>query len=142
MDAIRMFVSSGLGSCGFALLLNAPRRALPAAGLIGATGYLIYWLLLQTGWKDPMAMFAGCLAASLLAHLAARRMHMIATIFITAAIIPCVPGLGLYQCMSLLARGDSAAGLHTGISAMANIVMIALAIGLSAYLDRIFHKRA
>ena len=136
MQGAVIFLSSFVGTMGFALLLQAPRKAWLPSSLIGGLGYTIYWGLLQAGWSDPTAIFAGVLIASVLAQLAARHMRMIATIFVTLAIIPCVPGLGLYRCMSYLGQGMNAQGLHEGVNAMISIGMIALALGVGSFAAR------
>lgn len=133
---LQVLAGSFVGTLGFAVLLHAPRRAWLPSGAIGALGYTLYWGLMQLGWGEPASMFVGVLLASLLAHLAARRMRMIATIFVTLSIIPCVPGLGLYRCMALLGQGMSAEGVCVGVDAMTSIVMIALALGVSSFLTR------
>ena len=128
--------ASFLGTLGFGVLLHAPRKSLILGSLLGALGYGIYWGIAQAGGSQGFAMFMGALGASLLAQVAARRMRMIATIFITLSIIPLVPGLGLYRCMSYLAQGQSALGVQEGVSAMTNILMIALGVSVGAFLYR------
>ena len=59
---------------------------------------------------------------------------MIATLFITIAILPLVPGLGLYRAMSVVAQGQTGAGLAIAASTMASILMIALGIGCGSQL--------
>ncbi|MBQ8536070.1 MAG: threonine/serine exporter family protein [Clostridia bacterium] len=133
-------LSSFFGTLGFGILLKAPRRSLGWASAIGAAGYGAYWLVLFYGGSDLLGMFIGALIASLLAQWAARKLKMIVTVFITPAIIPLVPGLGLYQCMSYLAQGQSALGGQTGIHAMMNVLMIALGIGLGSIWPHRRHK--
>lgn len=126
-------LSSFFGTLFFGVLLKAPRRALVAASAIGAAGYGLYWLCMYYGSSEYLAMFVGSLISSVLAQLAARKLKMIVTVFITLAIIPLVPGIGLYRCMSYLAQGQSALGGQTGIHAMMNILMIALGVGLGSF---------
>lgn len=135
-ELIRALVTSFVGTLGFAALLHAPRRAWLPASLIGGVGYLLYFALMQLGLSDPTSIFVGSLLASLLAQLAARKMRMIATIFVTLSIISFVPGLGLYRCMALLAEGQSDLGLKAGVAAMTSIVMIALGLGVGSFLFR------
>ena len=132
----RMFLSAFLGTLGFALLLHAPRRAWLPASAIGAAAYTIYWVLEQSGMTLPASIFLGALAGSMMAQGCARKMRMIATIFVTLSIVAMVPGLGLYRCMALLAQGENAAGVRTGVEAMTTIVMIALGIGVGNFLFR------
>ena len=59
---------------------------------------------------------------------------MIATVFVTIAILPLVPGLGLYRAMSALATGDMSLAASMAAHTMALILMIALGIGLGSAL--------
>lgn len=136
LDLIRIFLSSFLGTLGFALLLHAPRKAWIPASLIGGVSYTLYIALLEAGSHQTVAMFAGALAGSLLAQFCARRMRMIATIFLTLSIVSLVPGLGLYRCMEHLGAGRNALGLQTGVTAMIDIMMIALGVGVGSLLFR------
>ena len=136
LSAVRIFFSAFFGTMGFALLLHAPKRAWLPASVIGAAAYTLYWLLEQAGMSMPPSIFIGALAGSMLAQGCARRMRMIATIFVTLSIVALVPGLGLYRCMALLAQGENAAGLRTGVEAMTTILMIALGVGVGSFLFR------
>ena len=136
LGTARMFISAFLGTLGFALLLHAPRRAWLPASVIGAMAYALYWVLEQAGLGMPASIFIGALAGSMLAQGCARKMRMIATIFITLSIVAMVPGLGLYRCIALLAQGENAAGVRTGVQAMTTIVMIALGLGVGSFLFR------
>lgn len=136
LGAAKMFLAAFLGTMGFALLLHAPKRAWLPASTIGAAAYTLYWVLNQAGISMPMSIFIGALAGSLMAQGCARKMRMIATIFITLSIVAMVPGLGLYRCMSLLAQGENAKGVRSGVEAMTTIVMIALGIGVGNFLFR------
>ena len=136
LGAVRMFLSALVGTLGFALLLHAPRRSWLPASVIGAVAYTLYWVLHQAGVSMPLSIFIGALAGSMLAQFCARNMRMIATIFITLSIVAMVPGLGLYRCMALLAQGENAAGVRTGVEAMTTILMIALGLGVGNFLFR------
>ena len=135
------FLWAALGSLGMLVIVQAPRRSWPIAGLIAGLGYVLYDGLTALGLTAPLPVFLGCLAGCLLAQWAARRTRMIVSIYITAAVIPSVPGLGLYQCMSLLGEGNSTAGLEAGAAAMEDILVIALAIAISGYIARLAVRR-
>ena len=123
-------IGSFFGSLGFGILLQAPKRSLFVASLIGSVSYGLYWMLVQLGAAELLAMFVGAALGAILAQYAARRMRMIATIFITIAIIPLVPGLALCRCMTYIAQGESALGAQVGLNAMQDILMIALGISV------------
>lgn len=131
-----MFLSSALGTLGFAVLIQAPRKAWIPAGLIGGASYALYTVLFELGANEPAAIFTAALMGSLLAQFCARRMRMIATIFISLSIVSLVPGLGLYRCMSLLAQGQNSAGLQTGVAAMMSFLMITLGLAVGSFLFR------
>ena len=70
----------------------------------------------------------------------ARRMQMIASIFVLLAMIPLVPGLGLYRCMHYLAQEMYSAGANAGVRAMVDVVMIALGIAVGSYAFRLIAR--
>lgn len=129
-----LLASSLLAGGGFGALLYAPRKAIIWGGLLGSAGYLCYWAAMECGVAETAAMFIGALVAALGAQIAARRLKMIATVFVTIAILPLVPGVGLYRAMSALATGDMMAGASIAVHTMALILMIALGIGLGTAL--------
>ena len=88
-----------------------------------------------------MAIFAGSLFGALAGLLCARRMKIIGTVFLMSAIVPVVPGLGLYRMMAALGQGQLAAGAELGISAMITVAMIALGVGAGAFADRVIWSR-
>jgi len=135
-ETIVIFLSSTLAGAGFGGLLYAPRKALLWGGLLGGVGFTAYWLAMQAGAGETAAMFVGALIASMGAQLSARRLKMIATVFVTIAIIPLVPGLGLYRAMRAFAQGQTALGASTLAHAMALVVMIALGIAIGAALKK------
>ena len=142
LKAIVVFLSAFVGTFGFALLLQAPRKAWLPASAIGGVAYLLYWALLQTGMYEPMAIFIGALLGSVLGQYMARRMQMIASIFVLLSMIPLVPGLGLYRCMHFLAQEMYSAGADAGVRAMVDVVMIALGLAVGNFIFRMIVRAA
>ena len=136
-----IFLSSAVGTYGFAIFMHAPKRAWLPASIIGGVSYALYWALLQFGTYEPLAIFLGALLGSVLGQVCARKMCMIASIFILLAMIPLVPGLGLYRCMAFLAQGMYSAGVKAGVGAMVDIVMIASGLGVGSYFFRLFGRK-
>lgn len=137
-----IMVASFVGNFGFAILLHAPKKACIPASVIGGAAYGLYWALILLGVSEPGAIFCGALLGSLLAQWCARRMRMIGTIFVTLSIVSLVPGLGLYRFMALLGQHENALGLQVGVTAMLDIGMIALGIGVGSFLFRMVAGRA
>lgn len=140
-QGIIIFLASSVGTFGFAIFMHAPKRAWLSASLTGGVAYLTYWALLQFSIYGPLAMFIAALVGSLLGQYCARRMRMIATIFLLLGMIPLVPGLGLYRCMSFLAQEMYSEGADAGVRAMVDIVMIAFGLGMGSYVFRMFTPR-
>ena len=136
LQGLIKLVSSFIGTLGFAIFMHAPRKAWLPASAIGGAAYLLYWSLLQLGMYEPLAIFIGALLCSILGQYCARRMQMIATIFVLLSMIPLVPGLGLYRCMHFLAQEMYSAGADAGVRAMVDVVMIALGLAVGSYLFR------
>lgn len=134
-------ISSFVGTLGFAIFMHAPKRAWLPASAIGGVAYLVYWALQEFGVAEPMAIFIGALLGSILGQYLARRMRMIASIFILLSMIPLVPGLGLYRCMHYLAQEMYGAGADAGVRAMVDIVMIALGLAVGNFIFRAFLPR-
>ena len=139
-DGFIILTSSFVGTLGFAIFMHAPKRAWLPASAIGGVAYFLYWLLMQFGIYEPTAIFIGALLGSVLGQYCARRMRMIASIFVLLAMIPLVPGVGLYRCMHYLAQEMYGAGADAGVRAMVDVVMIALGLAVGSYVCRLVFR--
>ena len=138
---IRAVLGAFFGTVGFAMLVHTPKRAWFVSGLIASLSYLIYWPMSFLNLPEPMAIFIGSLFGSLTGLLCARRMKIIGTVFLMSAVVPVVPGLGLYRMMAALGRGQLSVGARTGVQAMITVAMIALGLGAGAFIDRVLWSR-
>jgi len=140
-EILRAVFGALIGTMGFAMLVHVPRRALPVTGLIAALSYLVYWGALRIGLSDPTSIFLGSLFGSVTGQFCARKLKIIGTVFLMSAIVPVVPGLGLYRMMAFLGQNKISEGAGMGIQAMITIAMIALGLGAGAVVTRIAHPR-
>lgn len=139
---LRAILGAFFGTVGFAMLVHVPRRAWLVSGLVASLSYLVYWGLTCLGISDSAAIFAGSLFGSLVGLLCARIMKIIGTVFLMSAVVPTVPGLGLYRMMAALGQGQIASGAELGIRAMITVAMIALGVGAGAFADRVLWSRS
>lgn len=139
---LRSVFGAFFGAVGFAMLVHIPKRAWLVSGLVASLSYMIYWFMSFLSLPDPMAIFIGSLFGSLSGLLCARRMKIIGTVFLMSAVVPVVPGLGLYRMMAALGQGQIAAGAKTGIQAMITVAMIALGLSAGAFADRLIWSRS
>ncbi len=141
LQVLLLALGAFLGSLGFAVLVQTPRRSWIPASLIGMGAYMVCFLLGELGLPNAAAIFCGTMAGSLSAMLCARRMKMISTIFMMLSIVPFVPGLGLYRCMHYLGGGFTTLGARAGIVAMTTIAMIVIGQGVGSFLYRSLTKK-
>ena len=134
---LRAVFGAFVGAAGFAMLVHVPGRAWFMSGVIASFSYLLYWFMTYLGLADPMSIFIGSLFGSLAGLLCARKMKIIGTVYLMSAVVPVVPGLGLYRMMAALGRQQLAAGAMTGLQAMITVAMIALGLGAGAFVDRV-----
>lgn len=135
-ELIRALLTSFFGTMGFCAILQVPRQSVLPASCVGSLTYLIYWLLMQWGIGDSYAVFIASVFGSLSAQILARRLRMISTIFVLMAIVPAVPGLGLYRFMAKLGAGEYSGAAATGVDAMITILGISLGVALGSILFR------
>lgn len=113
----------------FALIMNSPKKVLFHSSIIASIGYMVYFLCVNTG-KIKLGFFMGTLIIVCLGEIMARKVKMPATIFIFPALIPIVPGLGLYQTMLAFVQDDIFDALKIGVDAILNIGSMAVAMTL------------
>ena len=141
-EILRAAAGTFFGALGFAMLVHVPGRALLPSGLIASFSYLVYWAFLRLGLSDPTSIFLGSFFGSLAGQFCARRIRIIGTVFLMSAVVPVVPGLGLYRMMAFLGQNRIAEGANMGIRAMITIAMIALGLGAGSLADRLLHSRS
>ena len=135
------FAGVALTSGLFALWAYAdlPTIALSAAtGVLGWTGYTV---MIHSGAAEVPANAVGALAAALVATLIVRRTSIPGFALISAALLPLVPGLSLYNGLLEIvgtspATADTAAGSSTLALAVSVALGIAAGASLGTYLGR------
>ena len=133
-----------LGSIGFAVFLKMKGKQIVLAGIGGAVPWLVY--LLMQNYID--GYFVPYLIASIFVGIYAEIMARVnkapATIFLTAAAVPLIPGGSLYYTMLGIVEKDSAAFSENGIAALTIALAISLGfviVALSNKYINIFLKR-
>ncbi len=118
------------GSMGFALLFGLPRRYLFAASLGGLLAWGVY--LLADGFLHA-AFLSNLLAAAFSILYAEALAHLLkcpATLFLTPAILPLVPGGSLYETMSHVVRGETELARSCGTATLSTALAIAVGISI------------
>ncbi len=93
---IIQFVMSMAGTIGFAVLFYAPVRDIIWCGLVGASGWIIYFLLETHGSNMIVATTAGAIVLTIFARILATIRKKPVTVYLVTGIFPLVPGSGIY----------------------------------------------
>lgn len=130
-------ISCALAAFFFALLLNQPRKTMLFSALFAGLGYGIFLMLGQS----TLGYFCATLFIGVACEICARLMKKISTLFITSALIPLVPGVGLYRTMRYLVQGEYHMAISCGTDTLMGICAIALGITISSVLFANIRKR-
>lgn len=128
MSIYMQFAACFVATMFFSILLNQPSKTMVFSGLIGTAGYVVFVLLSQT----TMAYFFGTLIIAILCEIAARLLKKTSTLFLISALIPIVPGVGLYRTMRYLVENNMSMAAQVGSETLMGVCAIALAITVSS----------
>lgn len=126
--------SAFVGSLGFAIFLNMKGRQIWLAGAGGAVTWLIYLICAEYMEGIFLPYFIAAIFVAFYAEGMARFNRAPATIFLTAAAIPLIPGGSLYYTMAGIVNGDKVLAESSGMAA----ITIALAIASAFVFVSIF----
>lgn len=125
---IKAGISAFLASIGFGILFNIRGKRLILAGLTGAIGGILYKYFLFLGMSELVSNFAGALGLALFGEIFARVCKTPVTTFIVCALIPLVPGGGMYYTMLEVIQGDVQEALSKGLQTLSIAGVLALGI--------------
>lgn len=123
------FFFAFLATAAFGILFQGPKRILVQSGVIGGIGWVLFITLKSAfALHSFAANFLASLVIALLSEMAARIFKQPVTVFNVPAIIPLVPGLGMYRGMHYILNGSVSYG--TEVLTGAALDSCAIAIGL------------
>lgn len=123
---IVQLIAAFIGSIGFALMLKIRGRQILYAGIGGLVTWGIYLAAFAQLQSDFQSNLIAAVFVAVYAEVMARVNKAPATIFLTAAAVPLIPGGKLYYTMYGLVSKDEQLFVDSGTSCL----MIALAISL------------
>jgi len=116
------------GAFAFALVFNIPKNKLLFSAIGGFLGQLIYVLFQLIISNDVALYFLATIGFSLYAEIMARVTKSPTTLYLAVALIPLVPGGGVYYTMVYLLAGNIDLGITTGLHTLG--ISGALAMGI------------
>ena len=138
-------MSAFLGSIGFAIILKIKGKQIVYAGIGGLVTWLIYLLTFEELHSDFTCNLIVAVFVAVYAEVMARINKAPATIFLTAAAVPLIPGGKLYYTMYGIVSENRQMFEENGTSAI--IIALAISLGFVAvavvnkYLNRLKHFR-
>lgn len=123
---ITQILAATVGSLGFAIFLKMKGKQIVMAGIGGAVTWTVCLICQQYIGGNFIPYFIASIFVAVYAEAMARINRAPATIFLTAAAVPLIPGGSLYYTMAGLVNGDEVMFAESGSAA----VTIALAISL------------
>lgn len=136
MLAAQQMLLCTVASASTSILLNVPRRALTACGLMGTAAFFAAGWFGDHGASPLAANFLAALIVAVLAEITARLMRLPVSIFTVPGVIPLVPGVTAYKAMFAFVQDQYDAGNSLAISA----VLLAAAISAGLVMGgSIFH---
>ena len=119
-------IAAFVGSIGFAIILKIKGRQILYAGIGGMLTWCVYLVCYNMMESYFWANLVAAMFVAFFAEIMARVNKAPATIFLTAAAVPLIPGRNLYYTMFGIVAGDLPMAGVNGVTAG----IIALAIGL------------
>lgn len=133
-------LSAFIASFAFGIVFNIKGKNLFFSALCGALGWFIYKFSLRLGVSDTTSLFLAAVGLSIYSEVFARILKTPVTTFVIAALIPLVPGGGMYYTMVEAITGNVMKSLETGIKTLASAGALALGIILVSTLTKTLIK--
>ena len=121
-------LSAFVASLTFGVIFNIPKSELTHCGFIGAIGWATFEILSPFFSTDVAPIFAGTLMVTILSRIFSRRRKTITTIYLTAGIIPFVPGAGIYTTMYHIIYDQPTQAVNAGVQTLNIAGVIAMGI--------------
>ena len=117
-----------IGTLGFGLMFNMHGRGIPFALLGSVISWPVCVLAMRLGVSEPVAYLIGAAASSFYAEIMARIRKFPATSYLMCALVPLIPGSGIYYTMDFIRRGMLQEAYNKGMATAA--IAGAMAVGV------------
>jgi uncharacterized membrane protein YjjB (DUF3815 family) len=132
-----------IATLGFGIIFNIKGKKLFFAALGGAISWFFYSLSLELKFSSISSLFISSLIFSTYCEILARILKTPVTTLVICALIPLVPGGGMYYTMLEIITGDINKALELGINALASAGTLALGVIFVSTITKLIvsHKR-
>ena len=129
-----------LSSLGFGILFNIRGKNLIIASIGGGLGWFAYLLISNLQPSISFSLFIASMVVSIYSEIMARIYKNPVTMFVICAIIPLVPGGGMYYATLEAVKGNFDASLSKGVVTLFSAGAIAIGIVFVSSISTIFKK--
>lgn len=132
---------SFVGTIGFAIMYNVPKKYYIACGFTGMAGWMMYYFInVQRDLSTTVASFFGALVVVLISRMLTVRLKCPITLFLISGILPLVPGAGIYNTVYYLVTNQLASAALKGIESLKIAFAIVMGIVIVVSIPRdVFH---
>lgn len=125
----------------FCILFSAPRRSIIYSSLIAAASWLLYDVIKFHQLNELIGYFCSVLLIGFLSEWGARHYKMPSIIILFPALIPYIPGVGIYNAMFYMVTNDYDMFLTTLVQTLLIAATIALAVTVANLFFIVKHDR-
>ncbi len=127
-------------SLGFGIIFNIRGKKLYFAALGGSIGWLIYSLSLLVV-PSIYALTLSAIGFSVYSEIMARILKSPITLFVICALIPLVPGGGMYYTMLYILQDNLTMAIETGIQAISDAGSLVMGILIVSSIMKIINNK-
>ncbi len=131
---------SFFATLGFGIIFNVRDENLFFSALGGALGWLFYSLTLNQTGSEIIGMFIASIVISTYSEILARVLKNPVTLFLVCALIPLVPGSGMYNTVFSAVEGRPIESINYLFTTLSLAGVIAVGIILVSTLSRLTQK--
>ncbi|MGL5152520.1 MAG: threonine/serine exporter family protein [Clostridium sp.] len=132
---LKVFISF-LSAFGFGIIFNIRGKKLIYAAIGGGLSWLFYEIGLLFNFSELNALFFSSVCFSIYCEIFARILKTPVTTLVVCALIPLVPGAGMYNTMYAAVTGDALLALEICINTIASAGALALGVVFTSTLTR------
>jgi len=125
---IEQVIIAFVASFGFGIIFNIKGKNLIFAAIGGGLSWFCYLYLIQNGISTILSLFISSILFSIYSEICARYLKTPVTTLVVCALIPLVPGAGMYYTMYETILGNIKGAVELGLNTLASAGALALGV--------------
>lgn len=127
-------------SFGFAILFHIKGKKVFYAGIVGMMGAIVNYLVFNIVESSIISLLCASVVATILGEVFARVFKTPATLFVVVALIPLVPGGGMYRTMLNVVEGHINEAVLIGLDTIGEAGAIVIGFTFISSLFKVYKK--